>query len=92
MIYCFPIPGLISFVLAICLIALIRYISLGSMLFMVTYTVILALTYHDHFSLFVILWSASMALMCILRHHANIGRLIHGTENKLGNKVKQDGR
>ena len=26
--------------------------------------------------------------LAIQRHHANIGRLIHGTENKLGNKVK----
>ena len=32
-------------------------------------------------------WACLLAAMCIARHHANIGRLIHGTENKLGHKV-----
>ena len=39
-----------------------------------------------------ILWivavlAALLAVLCIARHHANISRLIHGTENKLGRKV-----
>ena len=36
----------------------------------------------------VILWAVLLAALCILRHRTNIGRLIHGTENKLGQKVK----
>ena len=36
----------------------------------------------------VIIWAAILMVMCIARHHANIDRLIHGTENKLGNRVR----
>jgi glycerol-3-phosphate acyltransferase PlsY len=30
-------------------------------------------------------------VMCIARHHANINRLIHGNENKLGHKAHPSG-
>ena len=59
MLYCFPVPALICIALTILVIALFRYISVGS--------------------------------MCVARHHANIGRLIHGTENRLGKKYNQTG-
>ena len=29
-----------------------------------------------------------MLALCVLRHRANIKRLLNGTENKIGNKVK----
>ena len=35
----------------------------------------------------VIAWVWVIAGLCIYRHHANIGRLIHGTERKIGQKA-----
>ena len=36
----------------------------------------------------IIIWAAILMVLCVARHHANIGRLIRGTENKLGKKVR----
>ncbi len=86
MLYCFPVPALICIAMTIAVIALFRYISVGSMLLVTAYFI---------FSFFfsggnvcVIIWAAILMVMCIARHHANIDRLIHGTENKLGNRVR----
>ena len=89
MLYCFPVPALICIALAVALIALIRYVSVGSMFFMCASALLISLTYHGPNALFVILWTIVMALFCIIRHHANIRRLISGTENRLGSKPKQ---
>ena len=95
LLYCFPVPAVICFVLTIALIAATRYISLGSMFLLTSYSVLVSAwyypTYHSLFSneyclLFVICWTVLLAIICIARHHANIVRLIHGTENKLGRK------
>ena len=32
-------------------------------------------------------YASILMVMCVLRHHSNISRLLNGTENKLGNKV-----
>lgn len=89
MLYCYPVPALICIALTIAVIALFRYISVGSMLLVISFTV---------FSFFfpdsnacVIIWAAILMIMCVARHHANISRLINGTENKLGQKVYVSG-
>ena len=76
----FPVPGLIA--IAVCLLAIIltRYISLGSMLLLVTYAVILSAT--RPFWPYAV-WAIVLALLAIIRHHSNIRRLLNGTENKL---------
>jgi len=38
-----------------------------------------------------LLFGAAMALLVIFRHRENIGRLLSGTEPKLGQKVKLNG-
>lgn len=88
LLYCFPVPALICFALTILLIVLTKYISLGSMFLLVSYSILVSLTYQGTNRLFVVLWTVILALICIARHHANIRRLIQGTENKLGNKAK----
>ncbi len=89
LLYCFPIPALICFALTIALIAATRYISLGSMFLLTSYAVLVSVWYYrGNFKVFVICWAVFLALICICRHHANIIRLIHGNENKLGKKVK----
>ena len=89
MCFCFPVPALICYALTIGLIAWKRYISLGSMFLLTLYAVLVSVTYQGEWRIFVILWSCLLAVICIARHHANIGRLIKGTENKLGGKKKQ---
>lgn len=87
MLVCFPIPALISYVVAIGVIALTRFISLGSMC-MLTVFAILVSVFFSGGDLLVILWAVLLAALCILRHRTNIGRLIHGTESRLGQKVR----
>ena len=85
MLTCFPIPGAISILITIALIAITRYISLGSIV-MVTLFAILVTIFEAHGSWLIILWVWALALICIWRHHGNISRLIHGTERKIGQK------
>ncbi len=87
MLFCYPVPALACFILTIILIAVFRYISLGSM-FMVTLYALLVSVFFSGGNPWIIIWSVVMAAIVIYRHHANIGRLLHGTENKLGNRVK----
>ena len=84
MLYCFPVPALICIALTVAVIALFRYISVGSML-LVTVFFILSFFFSGP-NTCVIIWAFLLMVMCIARHHANISRLIHGTENKLGKK------
>ena len=86
MLYCFPPYALICIALTIAFIALFRYISVGSMLLVIVF---FGLSFiFSGGNACVIIWSAILMIMCIARHHANIGRLLHGTENRLGKKVQ----
>ncbi len=87
LLYCFWWQALICFAVTILLIAAVRYISLGSMFLLISYALLVSLTYQGEWRLFVIIWATLMALICIIRHHANIVRLIQGRENKLGKKA-----
>jgi len=85
LLYCFPIPALICIALTITVIALFRYISVGSMLMVIAFFILSF--FFSGMNACVILWAAILMVMCVARHHANISRLIHGNENKLGHKV-----
>lgn len=87
MLYCYPIPALISIALCIAVIALFRYISVGSMLLVVSFAVLVSCFYSGG-NLWIILWALVLMVMCLARHHANIRRLLNGTENRLGHKVE----
>ena len=86
MLFCFPLPAVICFVLTILLIAALRYISVGSMFMLTLYAVLVSVIYSGG-DPWIIIWAVVLALLVIYRHHANISRLIHGTENKLGHRV-----
>jgi len=93
MLFCFPVPALICIAVTVIVIALFRYISVGSMLLVISFA---ALSFwfgriDGQLNACVVIWAFSLMIMCIARHHANISRLIHGTENKLGHKVEQSG-
>lgn len=87
MLVCFPIPALIGYVVAIAVIAATKFISLGSMCMLVSYGLVVSLFFSGG-DLLTILWAVALAAMCVIRHHANVGRLLSGTESKLGQKVK----
>lgn len=87
MLYCFPVPALICIALTVIVIAIFRYVSVGSMLLVISFAFLISFFYSGG-NLWIILWACILMVMCVARHHANIGRLIHGTENKLGKKAK----
>ncbi len=81
----FPGPGAIAIAICIAAIAITRYISVGSMLLLISYAVILCITkpFWPHG-----VWAIVLAVMAVARHHGNIKRLLNGTENKLSFKKK----
>lgn len=86
MLMTYPIPALISYVVAIAIIAVTRFISLGSMILLTLFAVLVIFTCGGDW--FAIVWAIVLAALCVYRHRANISRLISGTENKLGSKKK----
>ena len=81
----FPIAGVVSILTCIAVIAIWRYISLGSMVFVTLFALIVTIFYANG-SWLIIAWAWVTALRCIFRHHANVDRLIHGKERKIGQK------
>ena len=86
MLMTFPIPAVICYIVAIVLIATTKYVSLGSITLAALFALLVIATNWANW--LVIVWVLIIAGLLILRHHANIGRLLKGTENKLGSKKK----
>lgn len=89
-----PIPALICLGIFIVVVLISRYVSLGSMIgaaalpFLV-YFLGNKLFIESGFNMYFIL-AVFVAILLIVRHHANIGRLIKGTESKLFSGKKKD--
>ena len=77
--------ALICYVITIALIAITKFVSLGSLVLVVLFGILVTATNWGNW--LVIAWVWVLAGLCIYRHHANIGRLIHGTERKIGQKA-----
>ena len=86
MLMTFPLPACICYVVAIALIAATKYVSLGSITLAALFAVLVIATNWANW--LVIGWVIVISGLLIWRHHANIGRLLSGTENKLGSKKK----
>lgn len=86
MLVCFPIPAIICFVITILIIWLTKYISLGSLCMLTLFAIIVSVMNWGNW--LIVAWAVALAALCFLRHRTNISRLIHGTESKLGQKVK----
>jgi glycerol-3-phosphate acyltransferase PlsY len=78
------IPALIAGIIAILSIIITRYVSLGSMLFVV-FTPALTL-FIGSYPITITYFSSVIAILSLWRHRANITRLIQGTENKIGRR------
>ena len=88
-----PIPAVIALIVFIVVVLLTKYVSLGSMVAALTLT-ILTLIRGNYFSVSggltpLSVLAIGLATLIIIRHHANISRLIKGTENKLSLKKKK---
>ena len=86
MLFCFPIPALICFLAGILIIIFTKYVSLASMTLISLYAILVSVFFSGG-DIKIILWTVILALMCLIRHRTNISRLLHGKENKLGQKV-----
>ena len=86
MLMTFPIPACICYVIAIALVLYTRYVSLGSITLAALFAGMVIATNWANWP--VILWVLVIAGLLIWRHHANIGRLLKGCENKLSFKKK----
>ena len=86
MLMTFPIPACICYVIAIALVLYTRYVSLGSITLAALFAGMVIATNWANW--LVILWVLVIAGLLIWRHHANIGRLLKGCENKLSFKKK----
>jgi len=72
--------GLTTWIL-VCLIT--RYVSVASILAALTLPFA---TWAFHYSMLMIIVTTLMGALAISKHKANIGRLMNGTENKIGQK------
>ena len=87
MLYVFPVYGVIALLFFFLLVALTRYISLGSIAMLTLFAALVII--FNWGSWLVCAWAIAIAALCIFRHRANIGRLLKGTENKLAMKSKK---
>ncbi|MEA4928304.1 MAG: glycerol-3-phosphate 1-O-acyltransferase PlsY [Candidatus Limiplasma sp.] len=81
-----PLWGIISIAVCVTVIAITRYISLGSMTMLLCYMVLMCAT---HWGQWVVCgFTALLLILVVVRHRANITRLLNGTENKIGRKAE----
>ena len=95
-----PLAAPVCLILFIGSIAITRYVSLGSILVVTSYLVQVLIFGHMGYlhidaaylpEFYVV--SACFTAMALWRHRSNIGRLLHGTENKFTfKKNKQEGQ
>ena len=78
--------GCISLLIFLVVVALTRYVSLGSVLLSGALVIEMLVLHPGRWDLFIM--SILFAYFAIYRHRANIKRLLSGTESKLGQKVE----
>ncbi len=80
--------GLIVLALSLIIMAVSRYVSLGSVIGALLFPLLLAVFTlgAGNFDMIEIIMAAALSLLIIARHHSNISRLLHGNENKLFSK------
>lgn len=84
--------GVIVLVIALLIMAISKYVSLGSITAAVVFIIlqIAVMVISKDFNIVRLICVIILGGLLIVRHRANIVRLIQGTENKLGAKKKED--
>lgn len=83
--------GLFTLVIAIAIMAITKYVSLGSIMAAVIFMVaqIIMMAINKSFNAVQLVCVLILGILLIVRHRANIVRLVNGTENKLGAKKEK---
>jgi glycerol-3-phosphate acyltransferase PlsY len=84
-----PLTALTSLAMFIGIVAVTRYVSLGSIMAAVSIPIFTVLIYHPH-PPSLILGESVISVVTIVKHHANIRRLLTGTESRMGSKTKAE--
>ncbi len=78
--------GLAAFIVFVLSVAITRYVSVGSLLISLLFPIGVLIIYPG--DIHMLLVSVIFTVLAFIRHRTNIKRLMNGTENKLGKKVK----
>ncbi len=78
--------GLAAFIVFVASVAITRYVSVGSLLISLLFPIGVLIIYPG--DIHMLLVSVIFTVLAFIRHRTNIKRLMNGTENKLGQKVK----
>lgn len=78
------VPLLLMMLVFVCVVALTRYVSLGSILGVLSFSIF---SYIFQGKNEILLLSAAVALLITFKHRKNIRRLVNGTERKFGEKI-----
>ncbi|NLJ95607.1 MAG: glycerol-3-phosphate 1-O-acyltransferase PlsY [Clostridiales bacterium] len=83
-------PLLIPFALPIFVIsvAITRYVSVGSLLISIFFPIWIAIRHQENIHMLLV--ALAFTILAFIKHSQNIKRILNGTENKLGQKVKID--
>src|ERR1051326_10085 len=82
-----PVPMLIAFIIGIALVAITRYVSLGSVVGAVLGGLFLCLVAYIHSDPAWAIWGVLVGGVIVVAHKDNIERLLAGTERKLGERA-----
>jgi glycerol-3-phosphate acyltransferase PlsY len=85
-----PIQVGVALVVFAVMVAVWRYVSLGSITAVAAFPVLLYFLEKPRPSLPLVLGAAIGAVIIIAKHHSNIRRLLSGTENRLGKRKTED--
>jgi len=77
--------GLPIFVIVV---AITRYVSVGSLLISLLFPIWIAIRYPGEIHMLIL--ASIYTILAFIKHRSNIKRLLNGTENKLGQRVKID--
>jgi glycerol-3-phosphate acyltransferase PlsY len=78
--------AIVALFIFIIVVAVTRYVSLGSLLISLMFPVWVLIWYPGNIHMLIV--SLIFTISAFYKHHANIKRLLNGTENKIGQKVK----
>ncbi|NQT74096.1 MAG: glycerol-3-phosphate 1-O-acyltransferase PlsY [Chloroflexi bacterium] len=82
-----PLVGLACLIIGVAIIAITRYVSVGSMLGgMIGVVILTPLVITDHEPVEYLIYAVIVALLILVRHRDNIQNLRAGTERKIGRK------
>ena len=78
--------GIAALVLFLIVVLLTRYVSLGSLMISILFPVWILIMYSGNLHMLIV--SLIFTVSAFIKHRSNMKRLINGTENKIGQKVK----